>query len=343
MKQTVTLLFLTLLLFCSCKRDKGITSGWTDTLPVEVLVVDAGTASTERNYVGDIGSEREVTLTFMLGGTLTHVAVHNGQRVAEGQLLAEVDATTARSMHAAAQATLRQAEDAYRRLEAVHREGGISDVRWVEMETDLEKARQTELSARKRLEGCSIRAPFAGVVACQDHHVGQELKPGESFGRLIDMGRLRVNFSVPEQEISLIQMGDVAEATVPALDNRHIDLRIADKGFIANPLGHTYRVHAAIVAGDLRGILPDMVAKVHARLGTLGGIVVPSDCVQVMPNGTMVWVVQDGRAQHRTVTVGDFVRNNVYIKAGLAAGDTVITAGQQKLYTGAKVKATVAN
>jgi len=122
MKQTVTLLFLTLLLFCSCKRDKGIASGWSDTLPVEVLVVDGGTAATERNYVGAIGSEREVTLTFMLGGTLTQVAVHNGQHVAEGQLLAEVDATTARSMHAAAQATLRQAEDAYRRLEAVHRE-----------------------------------------------------------------------------------------------------------------------------------------------------------------------------------------------------------------------------
>ena len=293
---------------------------------------------TERNYVGDIGSEQEVSLSFPLGGTLTKVAVKNGDHVVNGQLLAEVDATSATSLHATALATLRQAEDAYRRLENVHREGGLSEVKWVEMETNLEKARQTEVSARKHMEDCILRAPFSGVVSCGTPLVGQEMHPGEHFGRLLDMKRLRVQFSVPEQEISLINVGDEATAEVPSMGNGQLALRISDKSLSANPLGHTYKVYASIVSGNVKNLLPDMVAKVHIELNALGGIVVPSDCVQTMPEGTVVWVVKNGKAEHRQIGVGDFVRNGVVVKDGLMAGDTVVIAGQQKLYTGAKVK-----
>ena len=338
MKQIIISCLLASLLFCSCGNNEKGRPGWSDTIPVEVLVIDDSTTPTERNYVGDIGSEREVQLSFLLGGTLTKVAVQNGQTVSAGQLLAEVDATTANSLHATAVATLRQAEDAYRRLEAVHKEGGISDVKWIEMETNLEKARQTEVSTRKHLEDCAIKAPFSGVISCGNHHVGQELKPVEPFARLLDMNKLRVDFSVPEQEISLIHVGDAITATVPALDDREIALRISDKSLIANPLGHTYKVHASIVSGDVKGLLPDMVAKVNVKIGAAGGIVVPTDCVQTMPEGTVVWVVVDGKAQHRQVVVGDFIKNGVVIKEGLSAGDIVVKAGQQKLYTDANVR-----
>lgn len=322
-------------LLYGCK-DKTPT-GWSDSTPVEIIVVDDGSTPTERNYVGDVGSEKELSLTFPLGGTLTKAAVKNGEYVTKGQLIAEVDATTAKSLHATALATLRQAEDAYRRLEAVHREGGISEVKWVEMETNLEKARQAEVTARKHKEDCSIRAPFSGVVSCGSHSVGQEMKPGETYCRILDMNRLQIQFSVPEQEISLINIGDTATAVVPSMGDGEITLCIKDKSLSANPLGHTYKVFAKMISGNTKKLLPDMVAKVHAKLNALGGIVVPADCVQTMPEGIIVWVLKDGKAQHRSVTVGDFVHNGVIVKEGLAAGDTVVTVGYQKLYTGAKV------
>ena len=331
-------LSIPLLLLFSCGKKEKMPSGWTDTIGVETLVVGDGNTPTERNYVGDIASEQEASLSFMLGGTLTKVAVKNGDHVTKGQLLAEVDATTASSLHASALATLRQAEDAYRRLEALHREGGLSEVKWVEMETNLEKARQAEVSARKHLEECALRAPFSGVVICGSRTPGQEMKPGETFCRVLDLKRLCVDLSVPEQEIAMINVGDAADAIVPALDNSPLTLRISDKSFTANPLGHTYKIHASIVSGETKNLLPDMVAKVHIRLSALGGIVVPADCIQTMPEGTVVWVIHNGKAEHRPITVGDFVRNGVVVKSGLSAGDTVVTAGHQKLYTGAKVK-----
>lgn len=338
MKQHLIICICASLLLGACAGKGKDASGWSDSILVEILAVGDGNTPTERNYVGDIGSEHEVNLVFPLGGTLTKINVKNGDYVTAGQLIAEIDATTATSLHATALATLRQAEDAYRRLEAVHREGGISEVKWIEMETNLEKARQAEVSARKHMEDCSIRAPFSGVVSCGDRGVWQEMRPGETFCRLLDMKRLRVEFSVPEQEISLIKIGQAATAIVPALGNEQLTLRVSDKSLSANPLGHTYKVFASIVSGTTTSLLPDMVTKVHINLSSLGGIVIPSECVQTMPEGTVIWVVKNGQAQHRRITVGDFVRNGVMVKEGLAAGDSVVTSGHQKLYTGAKVK-----
>lgn len=318
-------------------------TGWSDSVAVRVAVVAGGENMHQREYVGSIGSEVEMDVYFPLGGRLTKVAVHNGQRVKKGQVLAEVDATTARSLWGSARAALRQAEDAYGRMQRVHEEGGISDVRWVQMETDLEKARQAETAARQRVEDCVLRAPFDGVVSFGMHHAGEELKPVEPFARVIDLSRLRVAFSVPEHEVGLLTMGTTAKAVVPALDDKEFALRVTDKSLVANPLGHTYKVYATIVSqgnADVNksGLLPDMVAKVEVDIDTKAGIVVPAECVQVMPEGTIVWVVEGGKAYHRVVTVGDFIRNGVMVEAGLNAGDSVIVSGQQKLYTGAKVK-----
>ena len=331
------LLLLSCSLWIGCGQQKQ-DRGWTDTITVDALVVVSGDNAGQKEYVGAIGSEVEVDLNFPLGGKLTRVAVSNGQRVRSGQVLAEVDATTVTSLHNTALATLRQAEDAYNRMKNVHDDGGISDVRWVQMETDLEKARQAEVAARKRVEESQLKAPFDAVVSCRNHFVGEEMKPLETFARLLDFNRLRVGFSVPEQEVRLLLVGTTGTVTIPALDNRELSIKINDKSLVANPLGHTYKLYATIVGGNTQGVLPDMVAKVHVTLDAKAGIVVPSECVSVMPEGTAVWVVQNGRAYHRSITASDFIRNGVVVDTGLRDGDTVIIRGQQKLYNGAKVK-----
>ena len=325
------------ILLIGCGEKTDTKQQYDPAIPVEVEVVNFTDGTNFRHYVGTLKSEVKMSLSFPLGGNLTDIYVHNGQKVKKGAIIAKIDETTAKSMHDMALASLNQAEDGYERLKQVHEEGGISDVRWIQMETDLEKARQAEVAARKRMEDCVIRAPFDGIVSCRNHHVGEEMKPLEVFARVIDMRQLRVEFSVPEHEIGLLPVGATATALIPALDNRELTLRVNDKSLIANPLGHTYMVFASVVGGDTKGLLPDMVAKIHLSLNDRVGMVIPSECVTVMPEGPVVWVVNDGKAYHRAITIGEFVGNGVEVKSGLSDGDTVITLGQQKLYNGAKV------
>ena len=323
-----------LLIGCGEKSDKN--QNFNPTIPVEIAVVDFSDGTNFRNYVGTLKSEVKVALSFKLGGNITDIYVHNGQKVKKGDIIAKVDETTAKSLHDAALASLNQAEDGYKRLKQVHEEGGISDVRWVQMETDLEKARQTEISTRKNLEDCTIYAPQDGIVSMGEHVVGEYLRPSETFCNIIDMNKLVVEFSVPEKEIGMISLGDKAIADIQALGDIQRDIEIYDKAVVSNPFGHTYTVKAKINL-DGKDALPGMVVKVRLNSTAMAGIVVPASCVQTVPDGLAVWKVKNNKSYRCIIEVDDFVKNGVLVTKGLENGDTIVTVGYQKLYNGAPV------
>ncbi len=332
------ILILLTLAMVGCGRKASKKQQFDPTIPVTVQVVGDSNEVDSRNYVGTVRSERQVTLSFPLGGTLTAVYVHNGQRVRKGTLIAKVDETAAKSLHETAMATLRQAEDGYRRLKQVHEGEGISDVRWVQMETDLEKARQSEISARKHLNDCTLYASQDGVISMGNHVIGEQLNPLDAVCQIVDMNSLMVEFSVPEKEVGQIEIGSTATATIPALDDSKCRLTVFDKSFLSNPLGHSYNIKARM-SSDIKDVLPGMVVKINLALRSSAnpGIVVPSSCVQTMADGMAVWVIRGGKSYRQKIEVSEFIENGVLVTDGLGHGDTIVTKGYQKLYNGAKV------
>lgn len=307
-------------------------------IPVKTLVVGFGSSASERSYVGEIEPLAEMPLSHQLGGQLTAICVKSGDRVSSGQLIATFDDTQARSLHEAAVATLRQAEDAYERLQAVHEGGGVSDVRWVQMQTDLEKAHQQEILTAKSLSDCRLTAPADGVVSELDVHVGQQLLPGQPVCKLLDVRHLQVRFSVPEQDVNRLHKGDTVSFTLSALPDRLFAAQITDKDVSAGALAHTYGVRAALLQTSSE-VLPGMVARVLASGVGTEGIVVPAASVQTTQRGLAVWVVRSGRAERIPVGDTEFVSDGVRVGEGLMPGDEVITAGYQKLFAGAEVVA----
>ena len=331
------LLFPLLLLLLGCEERKEQKQNCYSVIPIEYEVVGQSSEEVYRNYVGAVSSEVEIPLVFVYGGTLVELYVHNGQAVRQGDIIAKVDDTSAKSLHETALATLRQAQDGYERLKKVYDDGGISEVRWVQMETDLEKARQSEISTRKHLEQCTLYASQDGVISMDKHLVGENVSPMRTFCRIIDLRKMNVDFSVPEREIQFVKKGDVAFADIPSLGLKNIELEVVDKSIVANSFGHTYDVKTRVVSDNAKEILPGMVAKIRMTATALSGIVIPSSCVQTVADGIAVWVVENGKAFRRNIVPSDFVKNGVIVKSGLNHGDTIVTAGYQKLYNGAKV------
>ena len=331
------LLFPLLLLLLGCEERKEQKQNCYSVIPIEYEVVGQSSEEVYRNYVGAVSSEVEIPLVFVYGGTLVELYVHNGQAVRKGDIIAKVDDTSAKSLHETALATLRQAQDGYERLKKVYDDGGISEVRWVQMETDLEKARQSEISTRKHLEQCTLYASQDGVISMDKHLVGENVSPMRTFCKIIDLRKMNVDFSVPEREIQFVKKGDVAFADIPSLGLKNIELEVVDKSIVANSFGHTYDVKTRVVSDNAKEILPGMVAKIRMTATALSGIVIPSSCVQTVADGIAVWVVENGKAFRRNIVPSDFVKNGVIVKSGLNHGDTIVTAGYQKLYNGAKV------
>ena len=306
-------------------------------LPVEIEVVGEGSQLVENTYVGEIRPKTYISLVFPIAGQVTGVFVKSGDRVREGQLIATMDSTQTKALLESAEAMYRQAKDAWGRLKPLHEQGGISDVKWVEMETNLEKARSMALSSRKRYEDCTMRAPQAGIVDMSDLDVGQYVGLGQPIGTLMDMSGYNVEFTVPENEVGGLRIGQPMRVTRPAL-RKEYSARLKEKSVTATRLAHTYLMKAEITSPEAaKDLLPGMVCRAVISQRDQAGYIISAGCIQTQQRGHSVWVLKNGRAERRMVTISDFVENGVVISEGINLGDTVISKGYQKMYNGAAV------
>lgn len=335
-KRIVIVSVLVALSLTGCIKKESSTK---DVRPIAVRTVRVAvqSESASRVYVGEVESGSKMPLYHPMGGKLTALHVRNGQHVKQGDAIADLDDTQTRSLHDAAAATLRQAEDAYQRLEQVHDSGGLSDVKWIEMQTNLEKARQQEIATRKSLEDCHLTAPLEGVVADADVRVGQQLFPGQTVCNIVSLNTLQAVFMVPETDIAAFSVGDAVTVRVNALDDMPLQAVITEKSISAGAIAHTYQLKAVLRAPS-KEVLPGMMVKVHTTRTEDAGIVVPSACVQTTPQGPAVWIVEGDTVSRRLIRASQFVKNGVLVTEGLKDGDRIVTAGYQKLYNGARVE-----
>ena len=341
LSNTLKIIVLTIVvgtIFSSCKKIIGETHK-VEPIPVEVQVIREVGEAGMQNYVGTIEATSAASLSFSVPGRIVRMYVHEGQRVGQGQLLAELDAASFQESYAAAQATLRQAQDAYDRLKQLHDKGSITEVQWVEIETKLAQAKSSEAISRKNLESCKLYAPFSGVIGQCDMEAGMNAMPGMSVLSLLRIDHVNVNIPIPENVISEVKVGRPANISVSALGNRVFSGKVQSKGVVANPLSHNYEVIVPLANRDA-ALMPGMVCNVQMPSSdTTQLITLPNRVVKISHTGDrFVWVVKNGEAKQRVITTGGLAQQGIIIASGLSRGDSVIINGEQKVSSGSKVK-----
>ena len=131
MKQTTFCAIL--LLATGCTSPKKTHTA--DPLRVGTIVVTPSSDIDAALYVGTIEEETSAALSFPVAGTIARTYADEGQRVQQGQLLAELDPTSARQTFDAAQAALDQAKDACARLKQLYDAESLPQIKWVEAQT----------------------------------------------------------------------------------------------------------------------------------------------------------------------------------------------------------------
>ena len=174
MKQTTFCAILLLATGCTSPK-KAHTA---DPLRVGTIVVTPSSDIDAALYVGTIEEETSAALSFPVAGTLARTYADEGQRVQQGQLLAELDPTSARQTFDAAQAALDQAKDACARLKQLYDAESLPEIKWVEAQTRLRQAESAYGIARKNLDDCKLYAPFTGVIGKRQAAAGETVLPG---------------------------------------------------------------------------------------------------------------------------------------------------------------------
>lgn len=327
------------LVLVGCQNETVSDSVDSKVIKVKLIQVYDSNQTVNKRYSGTVEESTGSSLSFSVPGTINKVYVMTGDRVVKGQIIASVDTTVIKSSYNAAKAALDQAQDAYNRLKLLHDEKSLADIKWVDIQSKLQQAQAMKRMAEKNLKDCYLRAPFNGIVAEKEMEIGQNVVPGIPVAKIVTMKQVKVNISVPEDDIKDINKGDRAVLHVQSAGEGFIEGRVVEKAVVANPLSRSYEVKIAVDNKDNK-LLPGMVTEAYITCSNndVSGIVLPANVIQIDErNNNFVWINNNGKASKRIVTCGSYTADGVIISNGISNGDEVIIFGQQKVSEGSVI------
>ncbi len=310
--------------------------------PEAVRVVAAArvTRPVEVRAGGVLEPRAAADLAFQVGGRVARVAVDEGDVVAPGAVLAALDPTDYALAFRQAELQAGRAADERRRARPLVDAGGMAPNDYERIDHAARQAAVARDLAAKRLRDATLVAPFGGVVAAKRTEVGATATSSTPAFTLVDLDEVHVRVGVPEGDVAALRPGQPARVELAAL-GRTVAGRVQLVGVAADPASRTYTVKVVVPNRD-RLLRAGMVASVAVATGaSREAVAVPSAAVARDPEGATRVYVHDaaaGRARARRVTVGAPLPGGaVEVSAGLAAGEPVVVAAQERVRDGARV------
>jgi len=203
---------------CNSKESREIKSTSVSGVKVTKQKVRIEKEVQNLEFSGTIEPSQTIPLSFRTPGTIEKVLVEEGDFVKKGQLLAVVDDTDVQTMYEISLTKYQQAADAYDRLKSVYDKGSLPEIKWIEMETNLAQAKSSLELSKNNLGKCKLFSPANGIIG------NRNIEPGMSAINItgtpleiVDIKTVNIKIPVPENEISKIKKGLVANITVSAL------------------------------------------------------------------------------------------------------------------------------
>lgn len=307
-------------------------------VPVEAQPVKVATLVRSIPAVGTLRSAESLMVRPEIAGRIADIRFNEGQSVTEGQVLVTLDDSIARAELAEARANLILSRSAYERAARLLKEKvGTVKAR----DEALAKLRADEARvavAEARLAKTVIRAPFKGIVGLRRVSPGDYVNVGQDIVNLEQIDRLKVDFRVPELELSRIATGQAVTVTVDALPGRTFSGEVYAIDPAIDPKGRSIAIRARIDNPAL-ALRPGGFARISLETGRFpDAILVPEEAIVPRGNERFVFRVIDGKASLARIALGERRPGEVHVVSGLAAGDVVVTAGQIKLQDGTPVK-----
>jgi membrane fusion protein (multidrug efflux system) len=304
---------------------------------VEVAKVESMTLVDETQAVGSLRSRQGVMLRPEIGGRVKQIFFNDGQRVRKGQLMVQFEDQLQQAQVAQARAELSIAEANHKRNQELVAQNFISQRSLDESAAALEVSRAKLSLAQATLQRLQVLAPFDGITGLKQINVGDYLKDGADMVNVEDIDAVLLDFRLPERFQARVRAGQKAQLTVDALPGRPFSAIVQAVDPLIEANGRSVGVRGCI-DNRQQQLRPGMFARVNAVFGTReNAMVIPEEAI--IPQGGRTFVVKvvagdkpDVRVSERVaVKVGLRQPGKVEILEGLSAGDTVVTAGHQRL------------
>jgi membrane fusion protein (multidrug efflux system) len=312
--------------------------------------------------IGTASASQGVDLTMETSGVVTGILFSSNQKVSRGDVLVQLDDAIQRADLEAGQAQAQLNRQTLERALELQRRGVGSEVTVTEAQAAASASQAQLAKLQAALDQRQLRAPFDGTIGIPRIDIGQYLSPSVSVATLQDLETMRADFSVTEQQLRQISIGQPVRyganrdgfaysGTITGIDPK------------VDPATRLVAVRSEIV--DAKGDLsPGQYIRVRVELPREDDVVaLPQTALVTSLYGDYVYAVRPaepgteaGGAQQATpppaaadasqptlqaaqvfVKVGRRNDGLVEITEGVKAGDQIVTAGQNRLSTGSVV------
>ncbi|MEZ4386135.1 MAG: efflux RND transporter periplasmic adaptor subunit [Candidatus Krumholzibacteriia bacterium] len=307
-------------------------------MPVETAAVTASGMTDAFTAIGSLDAEYEIEVVAELAARVVDLPFREGQRLEAGDPIANLDDAQLQAELQRAEALVQQRRATFQRVRSVvnQQAGAAQDLD--DAAAALAVAEAELAMVHVQLDKTRITAPFAGVIGARQVSPGAYLQPGMVIADLAQIDRLRVVFGAPESYVGRIRTGAAVHVRTSGFDG----LDLAGTVDVIDPVLDRASRSAEIVAhidNPERQLRPGMSAEVTVTLASRpDALTVPAEAVFFQGQQAFVYTVAaDSTVALAPVSLGSRGAELVEVTAGLGQGQTVVRAGHQKLFPGAKV------
>lgn len=290
--------------------------------------------------LGVARGRRSVNITSNTTQLVTQVMFSDGQAVAAGTPLVELQAREEDADLIRTRAQLENAQREYDRYRILAERGVAPRVMAETAETALKTAQAAVAAAEARRGDRVLRAPFAGVLGLTSVTPGTLISPGSVITTLDDISGVRVDFPLPERYLGVLPVGAQLTATTDAFPGEEFNGRIALLDTRVNEQTRAIIARAEFTNPGNR-IRPGMMMRVAVQQGRRQSLAVPEAAVQYEGQGAFVYRIARGEkgstAQRVEVQTGAVEGGYVEIVSGLANNDHIVASGLNRIQPGAPV------
>lgn len=302
---------------------------------------------------GALMAERQATVRAQLAGPIVSLSVEEGRTVSKGAVIARIEARDLRDATASAESAVRSSENALKvaqseaaRTASLVKAGALAD-RDLEMANNAVETAQAQVaaararlsSAQQDLGDTTIRAPISGIVSERPANLGDVVSSGAPIATIIDPSSMRLEASVPSEELSAVRVGAPVEFEVRGYPGQKFSGRIERINPVADPV--TRQVSIIVTVPNTTGrLIAGLFAEGRITSARRTALVVPTRAIDRTGAAPSVMRLRDGKAERVTVGLGlqDDQTERVEVVSGLQEGDLLLTGAAQSVTPGTPVR-----
>jgi RND family efflux transporter MFP subunit len=325
--------------------------------PENIAIVKAQEIRSGPAISGNITPEEQANVRAEVGGAVLQTTAEQGQAVGKGQVLARIDDATLREAELAARSAVTTAQNTVDinkrqvdRNDALLKAGAIAE-RDVELARNQLSAAQAQLAnaqaqlanAQKQASKAIITSPFSGIVSMRQVNAGDIVQPGAALYTIVNPSTMRLEASVPANQLADVRLGVPVDFTVNGYPNRHFTGRITNINPVADPTTRQVRIIASIPnAGNV--LVGGLFADGHVASEVRSAPVVPLAAVDERGLKPFVMRIKNGLVEKTEVELGirDGATETVEVKSGVVPGDTILLGAARGISEKTPVKVSAA-